>query len=103
MDLDLGPEPKEDGPAPPSASASTPPKTRGSLAVPVVTALILIGIFCGYYFVYVRARTEYLTNRDFRALAVLGAQLQSVIGIHGTILEVYSNQYDRKREHTGRE
>jgi hypothetical protein len=54
-----------------------------------VTAVALVGVFCIYYFVYVSARREYLTNRNFRALALLGNQLQTNILSHGRILEFY--------------
>jgi hypothetical protein len=64
-------------------------KSTASWLVPVVTAVALVGVFCIYYFVYVSARREYLTNRNFRALALLGNQLQTNILSHGSILEFY--------------
>ena len=60
--------------------------------VPIITVLLLATTFCLYYFVYVGARREYLVNRNFRALAGLGDQLQRTLSVHGTILEFYSNQ-----------
>ena len=41
-------------------------KLTASWLIPVVTALVLISIFCAYYFVYVASRREYLENRNFR-------------------------------------
>jgi hypothetical protein len=62
---------------------------------------VLIAAFCLYYFVYVRAQREYLGNRNFRALAALGNQLQTMVTIHGSILEYYADQASTKRH--GRE
>jgi hypothetical protein len=55
--------------------------------IPAVTATVLIAIFSFYYFVYVRTQREYLANRNFRALAILGDQFQAMVSIHGSILE----------------
>ena len=68
-----------------------------SWVLPVVTAVVLIGAFCLYYFVYVKARREYLGNRDFRSLAALGDELQTMITIHGSILEFYADMSSPKR------
>jgi hypothetical protein len=54
---------------------------------PAVTTAIVLSAFCLYYFVYVRARREHLENRNFRALATLGDQLQTIVSIHGSVLE----------------
>ena len=59
--------------------------------IPIVTAVVLVLVFCLYYFVYVGARREYLANRNFRMLAALGDQIQSLISIHGSILEFYTD------------
>lgn len=55
--------------------------------IPVVTVVLLAVAFCGYYFIYVGARRQYLANRNFRALALLGEQLQQRISIHSNILK----------------
>ena len=68
-----------------------------SWVLPVVTAVVLIAAFCLYYFVYVKARREYLGNRNFRSLAALGDQLQTMITIHGSILEFYADMSSPKR------
>src|ERR1035438_10206674 len=62
-----------------------------SWVLPIVTAVVLIAAFCLYYFVYVRAQREYLGNRNFRSLAALGDQLQTMVTIHGSILEFYAD------------
>jgi fumarate reductase subunit D len=41
--------------------------------------------------VYVGARREYIANRNFRSLAVLGDEMQTMITIHGSILEFYAD------------
>ena len=61
-----------------------------SWVVPVTTVLVLAAAFCLYYFVYVGARREYLINRNFRALAALGDQVQRVLSTHASILEFNS-------------
>jgi hypothetical protein len=65
--------------------------TPRSWVVPVTTAVLLVGTLCLYYFVYVGTRREYLINRNFRALAALGDQLQRVVSTHASILEFYSD------------
>jgi hypothetical protein len=70
--------------------------------VPLVTAAVLAAIFCTYYFVYVAARRQYLANRNFRELALLGNQLQSIISIQGSILESYADLVNPHREPAGR-
>ena len=72
-----------------------------SWVLPVVTAVVLVAAFCLYYFVYVKAQREYLGNRNFRSLAALGDQLQTMITIHGSILEFYADMSSPKRH--GRE
>src|SRR5260370_22292730 len=72
-----------------------------SWVLPVVTAVVLIAAFCMYYFVYVKAQREYLGNRNFRSLAALGDQLQTMITIHGSILEFYADMSSPRRH--GRE
>src|ERR1039457_2538253 len=62
-----------------------------SWLLPAVTAGVLIAAFCLYYFVYVKAQREYLGNRNFRSLAALGDQLQTMVTIHGSILEFYAD------------
>ena len=62
-----------------------------SWAVPVITAVVLVTALCLYYFVYVAARRQNLVNRNFRALAALGDELQRVVSTHGSILEFYSD------------
>jgi hypothetical protein len=68
-----------------------------SWVLPVVTAVVLVGAFCLYYFVYVKAQREYLGNRNFRSLAALGDQLQKMITIHGSILEFYADMSSSER------
>src|SRR3984957_20684216 len=79
-----------------SAEESKVEKRPTSWVVPVVTAAILVSAFCIYYFVYVSAQREYLTNRNFRALATLGDQLQTVISVHGSILEFYADLEEKR-------
>jgi len=69
---------------------SKPDNTR-SWIVPITTVLVLATAFCLYYFVYVGAKREYLVNRNFRALAALGDQLQRTLSTHGSILEFYAD------------
>jgi hypothetical protein len=57
---------------------------------------VLASAFCLYYFVYVTAQREYLVNRNFRSLAVLGDQVQAMVSIHGSILEFSSDLANRK-------
>ena len=70
-----------------SPDTGTAEKPATAWAVPLITAATLALLFCAYYFVYVGARREYLANRNFRSLALLGEQLQQRISIHGNILE----------------
>ncbi len=86
------------------AEAQSAAKGR-SWVIPVVTAAILAALFCGYYFVYVGSRRVYLANRNFRALALLGDQLQTLVSIHSSILEFYSGLWDpnRPRVHESRD
>jgi hypothetical protein len=71
--------------------------------LPLVTAAVLIAVFCLYYFVYVKAQREYLASRNFRALAALGDQLQKQITIHGSILEFYADVADASRHQSDSE
>ena len=59
---------------------------------------VLASAFFVYYFVYVAAQREYLVNRNFRSLAVLGDQVQAMVSIHGSILEFSADLADRKNE-----
>jgi hypothetical protein len=81
--------------AAPAAAGQEPPTT--SWVLPIAAAAILIATFCLYYFVYVRAQREYLGNRNFRSLAALGDQLQTMVTIHGSILESYADLASTKR------
>jgi hypothetical protein len=67
--------------------------------IPAITAAVLASAFCLYYFVYVAAQREYLANRNFRSLAVLGAQVQEMVSIHGSILEFAADLADPTRKH----
>lgn len=66
-------------------------KPATSWILPLITAVVLASAFCVYYFVYVAARREYLINRNFRALAALGDQVQGMISIYGSVLEFSSD------------
>src|SRR4051794_22863527 len=66
--------------------------------IPAITAAVLISIFCFYYFVYVRTQREYLANRNFRALAILGDQFQAMVSIHGSILEFCADLARHKQD-----
>ena len=97
---------KEDSAA--AASEATPDASAGAKvttawAIPVITAAILAAAFLAYYFVYVSARREYLANRNFRALALLGEQIQQSVSIHGNILdfcaEILSDKKENKHVH----
>jgi hypothetical protein len=79
-----------------SEKASVKPAT--SWVLPVITVAVLASAFCVYYFVYVAAQREYLVNRNFRSLAVLGDQVQAMVSIHGSILEFSADLADRKNE-----
>ena len=81
----------------PALEAAGQPPRATSWFLPVVVAAVLIAAFCLYYFVYVRAQREYLGNRNFRALAALGDQLQTMVTIHGSILEFYADLADPRR------
>src|SRR5260370_18200433 len=74
-----------------SQKATDAEKLTTSWAIPLITAVTLALAFCAYYFMYVGARREYLADRNFRALAVLGEQLQQRISIHSNILEFCAN------------
>src|SRR5579864_1634865 len=79
-----------------SEKSSVKPKT--SWVLPVITVAVLASAFCVYYFVYVAAQREYLINRNFRSLAVLGDQVQALVSIHGSILEFSADLANRKHE-----
>src|SRR5258708_6381817 len=83
----------------PKAAPAAASQEKGTTlwVLPVATAGVLIAIFCLYYFVYVRAQREYLGNRNFRSLAALGDQLQTMVTIHGSILEFYADLSGNKR------
>ncbi len=88
----------EDSPEAPPVTPETPSdrpaqveKRPRTWFVPAVTATVLIVGFCLYYFVYVQSQREYLGNRNFRELAALGDQLQTMITVHGSILEFYAD------------
>jgi hypothetical protein len=72
-------------------------KPATSWLLPLVTAAVLASAFCLYYFVYVAAQREYLANRNFRFLAVLGDQIQAMVSIHGSILEFSADLADPTR------
>jgi len=73
-------------------------KPTTSWVLPAITAVVLASAFCLYYFVYVAAQREYLVNRNFRSLAVLGDQVQAMVSIHGSILEFSADLADRKNK-----
>lgn len=86
-----------------NTSEASPEKKRlTSWVGPAVTAAILAAVFCTYYFVYVAAQREYLINRNFRSLAVLGQQLQTLISTHGSILEYHADLSEPSRHPTHR-
>src|SRR5260370_35498395 len=87
----------------PKAAPAAASQEKGTTlwVLPVATAGVLIAIFCLYYFVYVKAQREYLGNRNFRSLAALGDQLQTMITIHGSILEFYADMSSPKRHGRG--
>jgi hypothetical protein len=72
--------------------AAGPANQATSWLVPIITAIVLISAFGLYFFVYGGARRESLNQRNFRALAGLGEQLQTRIAIHSSILEFYTDQ-----------
>ena len=76
--------------------ASTKP--AASWVLPVITVAVLASAFCVYYFVYVAAQREYLVNRNFRSLAVLGDQFQGLVSIHGSILEFSADLANRNHK-----
>ncbi len=86
---------------PASSEKAVKDKFYASWIIPAAAAVGMIGAFCIYYFVYVSAQREYLTNRNFRALAVLGDQLQTMISIRGSTLEYYADQLDTSRHSSG--
>ena len=73
-------------------------KPPTSWALPLITAVVLASAFCLYYFVYVAARREYLANRNFRSLAVLGDQVQAMVTMHSSILEFSAHLADPARD-----
>jgi hypothetical protein len=73
-------------------------KPATTWVLPLVTAAVLASAFCLYYFVYVAAQREYLTNRNFRSLAVLGDQIQTLISIHGSVLEFSADLADGRNK-----
>jgi hypothetical protein len=75
----------------PESRAITTVKTASSWLIPVITVLVLVSAFSLYYFVYVPAQREYLANRNFRSLAVLGEQIQATISNNGSVLEYYAD------------
>src|SRR5437868_7079677 len=87
-----------------SKESTSTEKPASSWLIPAITAAILTAAFCLYYFVYVAAQWEYLANRNFRSLAVLGAQVQSMVSIHGSILEFYAELAEStKSEHRSKQ
>ncbi|HTS65885.1 MAG TPA: hypothetical protein VMH28_27875 [Candidatus Acidoferrales bacterium] len=92
----------EGGPAAPETNSQSPAgsKVPTAWAIPLITAAIVAGIFLVYYFVYVGARREYLANRNFRALAFLGEQIQQSVSIHGNILDFCADLFSGEPEKT---
>ncbi len=80
-----------------SGKATGGVKPPTSWVLPLITAVVLASAFCLYYFVYVKARREYLASRNFRSLAVLGDQIQAMVSIHGSILEFSADLVDPER------
>ncbi len=78
-------------------------KPPSSWVLPLITALVLGSAFCLYYFVYVAARRDYLANRNFRSLAMLGDQIQSMVSIHGSVLEFSADLADPARHENHKE
>jgi hypothetical protein len=66
-------------------------KPATSWILPLITAVVLASAFCVYYFVYVAARRDYLTNRNFRSLAALGDQVEGMVSIYSSVLEFSSD------------
>jgi hypothetical protein len=91
----IGPKPNTDIKAAPQEQTDDSPAR--SWVIPITTVVVLASFICFYYFVYVKARREYLVNRNFRALAALGDHLQRILSTHGSILEFYSDLTDKKR------
>src|SRR6266496_5855391 len=87
----------EPGASPGDAAGGVKPPT--SWVLPLITAVVLTSVFCLYYFVYVAARREYLANRNFRSLAVLGDQVQALVTMHSSILEFSAHLADPARDH----
>ncbi len=86
------------GPNASSREVITGVKPPTSWALPLITAVVLASAFCLYYFVYVQAQREYLANRNFRSLAMLGDQIQAMVSIHGSILEFIADLAERKNQ-----
>jgi hypothetical protein len=85
---------------PPSEESGVKPVT--SWVLPLITAVVLASAFCLYYFVYVAAQREYLTNRNFRSLAALGDQVQTMVSIYGSVLEFSTDLANNTRNSTRR-
>ncbi len=83
-----------------SKEAPSRGKPATSWVIPAITALVLASAFCIYYFVYVAAQREYLANRNFRSLAVLGDQIQTLVSVHGSILEFSADLAEPERKTT---
>jgi len=81
-------------------SALKPPT---AWVLPLVTAVILASAFFLYYFVYVAAQREYLANRNFRSLAMLGNQIQTLVSIHSSILEFSAHRAEKISEERSEE
>jgi hypothetical protein len=76
-----------------AATPSSGKKTDGekltsAWMIPLITAVAMAIGFCAYYFIYVGSRREHIANRNFRALALLGEQLQQRISVHANILKL---------------
>src|SRR5258707_1365132 len=58
--------------------------------MPVAIALLIAVVFGAYYVLYVQVRREYLINRNFRSLAILGSQISEEIGNQIGILQNFA-------------
>src|SRR5260370_42709221 len=97
MDTKWGPDVASQVRKTTSDKAADVEKPTTSWIIPVITAVTLAFVFCAYYFVYVGSRREYIANRNFRTLALLGEQLQQRISVHGNILEFCASLAARKQ------
>jgi hypothetical protein len=88
---DFGADQKND---PPASWVREKLQDAAPFIAPAMAALLVSGLFCVYYFVYVRAQRDYLTNRNFRFLAVLGDQIEGNIANHGSVLRYFVDQMD---------